>query len=188
MISLPLLADILPAPTEFLTVGKSVGDEVTLTVGPLYTTGFMIAGPVLILFGIILIWVMYSRVKYFAMEFGYGTGWGRIKAISFSLAFGTILAALGVVSGLIGWSNQGYSVVLSAVGLTEIHPMGTNAFKWEDLKATSGRINSTAFWLRFERDGKKCQVQFRQQDLGESLQDKAIAIAETAVQRLPPLN
>ena len=187
MISLPLLADILPAPTEFLTVGKSMGDEITLTVGPLYTMGFLIAGPVLILLGIILVWVMYSRVKYFAMEFGYGTGWGRIKAISFSIAFGAILAALGIVSCLIGWANQGYSVVLSAAGLTEIHPLGTHAYKWDDLKATSGRINSTDFWLSFERDGRRCQVAFHQQELGVSVQDKAIQIAEAAIMRLPPL-
>ena len=187
MISLPILADILPAPTEFLSVGESVGNEVTLTVGPLFTTGFLVAGPVLILLGVILVWVMYSRVKYFAIEFGYGSGWGRIKAISFSIGFGAILAVLGVVSCLIGLANQGYSVVLSTVGLTEVHAMGTHTFKWQDLKATSDRINSTTFWLRFERDGRKCQVQFVQQDLGESVQDKAISIVEEAMQGLPPL-
>jgi hypothetical protein len=179
------LADLLPVPSEFLSVGRQVGQEITLSIGPGYTTGFLIAGPLLVLAGIVLIVVMYGRVKYFAMEYGYGTGWGRIKAIFHYIVMGLLLAVTGLVLTLIGWGNQGYSVILSAAGLTEVSHLGTTTYRWDDLKATSERVKSTDFWLRFERDGKRCQVRFLQQDLGEEMQDAAITITEQAVRSHP---
>lgn len=179
------LADLLPVPSEFLSVGKQIGTEITLSIGPVYTTGFLIAGPLLILGGIILIAVMYGRVKYFAMEYGYGTGWGRIKAIFHFIVMGLVLAVTGIVLTLIGWGNQGYSVILSSAGLTEVSHLGTTSYRWDDLKATSERVKSTDFWLRFEKEGKRCQVRFQQQDLGEHMQDQAIQITEEAIRTHP---
>lgn len=179
------LADLLPEPSEFLSMGKQVGQEITLSIGPVYTTGFLVAGPLLILGGIVLIMVMYSRVKYYAMEYGYGTGWGRIKAIFHFIAMGVILAVTGLVLTLIGWGNQGYSVILSSAGLTEVSHLGTTTYRWDDLKATSERVKSTDFWLKFAKDGKSCQVHFHQQDLGEAMQDQAIKIAEEAIRSHP---
>ncbi len=37
-----------------------------------------------------------------------------------------------------------------------------------DLKKTSEIIKSTDFWLEFERDGRKCRVQFQQKEIGET--------------------
>lgn len=179
------LADLLPVPSEFLSVGKQIGPEITLSIGPVYTTGFLIAGPLLVLGGIILIAVMYGRVKYFAMEYGYGTGWGRIKAILHYIVMGLLLAAAGFVLTLIGWGNQGYSTILSSAGLTEVSHMGSTTYRWDDLKATSERVKSTDFWLKFEKDGKQCQVRFRQQDLGEALQDQAIKTTEEGIRTHP---
>lgn len=166
-------------------MGKQVGQEITLSIGPVYTTGFLVAGPLLILGGIVLIMVMYGRVKYYAMEYGYGTGWGRIKAIFHFIAMGVILAVTGLVLTLIGWGNQGYSVILSSAGLTEVSHLGTTTYRWDDLKATSERVKSTDFWLKFAKDGKSCQVQFHQQDLGEVMQDQAIKITEEAIRSHP---
>ena len=181
----PLLADLLPTPTEFLTVGKAVGAEITLTVSPVYTTGFLAAGPLLILAGVVLVSVMYGRVKYFALEYGYGTGWGRIKAVLHYIVLGALLAGGGLLLGVIGWGNLGYSVILSASGLTEIQRTGTNNYRWDDLKAASERIKSTDFWLSFEANGKKCRVQFLQQNLGAELQDQVIKITEEAIRTHP---
>jgi hypothetical protein len=181
----PLLADILPTPTEFLSVGKAMGEEITLTIGPIFTTGFLFAGPVLILAAAILVWVMYGKVKFFALEYGFGSGWGRIKAISHIILIGMVLTGAGVTLSLIGWGNLGYAVILSPAGLTEMHPTGTRNFRWNDLKAASERIKSTDFWLRFENGEKKCQVRFNQQQLGESVQDKAIKIVEEAIRTHP---
>lgn len=181
----PLLADLLPTPTEFLTVGKAVGAEVTLTVGPVYTTGFLAAGPLLILAGVILVSVMYGRVKYFALEYGYGTGWGRIKAVLHYIVLGSLLAFGGFLLAVIGWGNLGYSVILSSAGLTEIQRTGTNNYRWDDLKAASDRIKSTDFWLSFEANGRKCRVQFQQQKLGADIQDQAIKITEEAIRTHP---
>lgn len=179
------LADLLPEPSEFLSMGKQVGQEITLSIGPVYTTGFLVAGPLLILGGIVLIMVMYGRVKYYAMEYGYGTGWGRIKAIFHYIVMGVILAVTGLVLTLIGWGNQGYSVILSSAGLTEVSHLGTTTYRWDDLKATSERVKSTDFWLKFAKDGKSCLVHFHQQDLGEAMQDQAIKIAEEAIRSHP---
>jgi hypothetical protein len=186
MPALPLpLADLLPSPTEFLSVGKAMGNEITLTVGPVYTTGFLVLGPLLILIAVILVSVMYGRVKYFALEYGYGTGWGRVKAVLHYIVIGLLMACGGLLLGIIGWGNLGYSVNLSANGLTEIQRAGTNNFRWDDLKAASERIKSTDFWLSFEANGKKCRVQFQQQNLGEEVQDKAIKITEEAIRTHP---
>ena len=186
MPALPLpLADLLPPPTDFLSVGKAMGTEITLTIGPVYTTGFLVAGPLLILAAVILVSVMYGRVKYFALEYGYGTGWGRVKAVLHYIVIGLLMAGGGLLLSLIGWGNLGYSVILSANGLTEIQRTGTNNFRWDDLKAASERIKSTDFWLSFEANGKKCRVQFQQQNLGESIQDQAIKITEEAIRTHP---
>jgi hypothetical protein len=186
MPALPLpLADLLPSPTDFLSVGKAMGTEITLTIGPVYTTGFLVAGPLLILAAVILVSVMYGRVKYFALEYGYGTGWGRVKAVLHYIVIGLLMAGGGLLLSLIGWGNLGYSVILSASGLTEIQRTGTNNFRWDDLKAASERIKSTDFWLSFEANGKNCRVQFQQQNLGESIQDQAIKITEEAIRTHP---
>lgn len=179
------LADLLPVPSEFLSVGRQVGQEITLSIGPVYTTGFLVAGPLLILGGIVLIMVMYGRVKYFAMEYGYGTGWGRIKAVFHFIIMGLLLAITGLVLTLIGWGNQGYSVILSSAGLTEVSHLGSTTYRWDDLKAASERVKSTDFWLRFEKDGRRCQVRFLQQDMGEATQDAAIQITEEGVRSHP---
>ncbi|MFM2169293.1 MAG: hypothetical protein RIS79_3664 [Verrucomicrobiota bacterium] len=183
-LTLPL-ADLLPSPTDFLSVGKAMGTEITLTIGPVYTTGFLVAGPLLILAAVILVSVMYGRVKYFALEYGYGTGWGRVKAVLHYIVIGLLMAGGGLLLSLIGWGNLGYSVILSTNGLTEIQRAGTNNFRWDDLKAASERIKSTDFWLTFEANGKKCRVQFQQQNLGESIQDQAIKITEEAIRTHP---
>ncbi|MFM7604840.1 MAG: hypothetical protein ACKO8Z_06530, partial [Prosthecobacter sp.] len=120
------LADLFPAPSEFLSVGRQVGPEITLSIGPAYTTGFLVAGSLLILSGILMIRVMYGRVKYFALEYGYGNGWGRVKAMFHFIAMGLALAVTGIVLTLIGWGNQGYSVILSSAGLTEVSHLGTS--------------------------------------------------------------
>ena len=186
MPALPLpLADLLPPPTDFLSVGKAMGTEISLTIGPVYTTGFLVAGPLLILAAVILVSVMYGRVKYFALEYGYGTGWGRVKAVLHYIVIGLLMAGGGLLLSLIGWGNLGYSVILSANGLTEIQRTGTNNFRWDDLKAASERIKSTDFWLTFEANGKNCRVQFQQQNLGESIQDQAIKITEEAIRTHP---
>ena len=186
MPALPLpLADLLPPPTDFLSVGKAMGTEITLTIGPVYTTGFLVAGPLLILAAVILVSVMYGRVKYFALEYGYGTGWGRVKAVLHYIVIGLLMAGGGLLLSLIGWGNLGYSVILSANGLTEIQRTGTNNFRWDDLKAASERIKSTDFWLNFEANGKNCRVHFQQQNLGESIQDQAIKITEEAIRTHP---
>jgi hypothetical protein len=179
------LADLLPTPTEFLTVGKALGNEITLTIGPVFTTGFLVAGPLLILAAVILVSVMYGRVKYFALEYGYGSGWGRVKAVLHYIVIGALLAGSGLLLALIGWGNLGYSVIVSANGLTEIQRTGTNNYRWDDLKAASERIKSTDFWLSFEAGGKKCRVQFQQQNLGEAVQDQAIKITEEAIRTHP---
>ena len=184
----PSLAAILPASSGFLTKGKILGDEVTLTVGPVYSTGFLIGGAVLMFAALILVVVMYQRVKYFARDFGDGGFGGRMSAISGPLIVGVFLIGAGGVLGLIGWGNQGYSVVLSANGLTESSKEGLKSWAWKDLDraSSSERVKSTSFTLVF-RDGaqNECRVHFHEQDLGTTVQDKAIAIAEGAISLLP---
>lgn len=181
----PFLADLLPAPTDFLTSGKIVGAEVTLLPGTMYGMGFLVGGPLLILGAFVMVWVMYRRVKFFALEFGFGGGWGRIKAIGHFLALGAVFILGGVYLTLIGLQNNGYSVVLSGNGLTEMHPSGTRAYRWTDLKNKSDRVKSTTFFLQFERGSDKCRVEFQQVYLGATVQDRAIEIAETAIAGLP---
>lgn len=183
-VKLPI-ADLLPTPTEFLTVGKIIGSEITLTIGPFFTTGFLVAGPLLVAAGALLVRVMYGRVKYYALEYGYGTGWGRVKAVLHYIVLGMLLAGAGMLLGLIGWGNLGYSVILSPAGLTEIQRTGTHNYRWDDLKAASERIKSTDFWLSFEANGKKCRVHLLQQNLGEAIQDQAIQITEDAIRSHP---
>lgn len=178
-------ADLLPLPSEFLSVGRQVGAEITLSIGAFYTTGLLVAGPLLCFGGVLLIGIMYRRVKYFALEYGYGTGWGRIKAMLHFIVMGMTLILAGIVMALIGWGNQGYSVILSSSGLTEVSQLGTASYRWDDLKATSERVKSTDFWLRFEKADKHCHVRFRQQDLGEVIQDQAIHITEEAIRMHP---
>jgi len=179
------LADLLPPPTDFLSVGKAMGNEVTLTIGPVYTTGFVVAGPLLVLAAVILVSVMYGRVKYYALEYGYGTGWGQVKAVLHYIVLGLLMTAGGLLLTLVGWGNMGYSVILSPAGLTEIQRTGTNNYRWDDLKAASERINSTEFWLTFEANDRKCSVKYQQQTLGEKVQDQAIKIAEDAIRAHP---
>ncbi|MBK8090443.1 MAG: hypothetical protein IPK32_00185 [Verrucomicrobiaceae bacterium] len=181
---------ILPAPADFLSIGEVLGNEVTLSVGSLYSTGFLALGALFVLSALILIWVMYQRVRFFARDFGDGGMGGRLKAISGIIIIGFFLIAIGGVLALIGLGNQGYKVVLSQSGLTEFSPSGVHTFAWSDLnrRKSSDHFKTTDFTLRFEQ-GKaySCQVRLLQQSFGEEVQDKAIAIVEEAVRRLPPL-
>jgi hypothetical protein len=181
MITLSMLAAILPAPADYLSVGKVAGDEITLTVGPVSSWGYLIGGPLLILAALILIWVMYGRVRFFALEYGDGGFGGRMKIIMPYLMLGGLLCVSGGVLGLIGWNNLGYSVTLGPVGLTEKTHDGLFTYRWVDLKEKSEMIKSTTFWLKFERDEHSCRVQFQQQQLGEKLQDQAISLAESSI-------
>ncbi len=177
----PILANILPAAADYLSKGKSLGDDVTLTVGPVYSLGFLIGGPVLFLIGLVLVFIMYGRVKYFALEYGDGGFGGRMRSISGYIVLAAMLGVVGGYVAAIGWNNLGYSVTLNAAGLTEKHRGETFMYRWDDLKKTSDTIKSTDFWLNFERDERICQVHFLQVKIGETLQDKAIAITESSM-------
>jgi len=178
---LPILANVLPAAADYLSKGKSLGDDVTLTVGPVYSLGFLIGGPALFTFGLVLVWVMYGRVKYFALEYGDGGFGGRMRSISGYIVLAAVLGVIGGYVAAIGWNNMGYSVTLNSVGLIEKQHGETFMYRWDDLKKTSDTIKSTDFWLKFERDERACQVRFLQVQIGETLQDRAIAITESSM-------
>ena len=169
----------------FLTAGHAVGNGVKLTVGGLYTWGFLIGGPLLMLAGVLLVKVMYARVQFFALEFGNGGSLGRMKAIAPFIALGTALLLLGGGGAYLGWQTLDYSVTLTAAGLSETRHGATIRYEWADVQDVSKRIKSTEFFILFAKDGRKCRVIFQQRLIGEILQDKAIAIAENALSSVP---
>lgn len=171
------LLDLSP----LLTQGSDAGNGVTLEIGKQYTWGLLLGGPLLIIAGLALVKVMYGRVKFFALEFGNGGFFGRLKVIAPFLVLGSALLLLGASSLYLGWLARGYSVTLSATGLVERTNDQTFRYAWDDADAAAERIKSTEFWVSFQKDGRKCRVNFQQRYIGVELQDKAIAIAEIAL-------
>jgi len=173
----PIYLDV----SGFLTVGSDVGNGVSLAVDPLYVWGLLIGGPVLMIAAVILVKIKYAGVKFFTMEFGNGSFFGRLKAIFHHIVLGTAMLLLGFASAYAGWQFMGYSVTLNAAGLIETHHDETTRYAWEDADKASERIKSTGFWISFAKGDRKCRVSFQQRHIGEALQDKAIAISENAL-------
>lgn len=179
----PLLAAAITLPdiSPFLTKGSDAGNGVTLKIGDLYTWALLGGGPLLILAGLALVKIMYARVKFFALEYGNGGFLGRTKVIAPFITLGTICLLIGGAATWLGWQSQGYSVTLTATGLTEMTRSTATRFVWTDASSASERIKSTGFWIVFAKDGRQCRVEFQQRYIGENLQDKAIAITENAL-------
>lgn len=171
------LLDLSP----FLTHGSDAGSGVMLTIGALYTWGLLIGGALLVFGAVALVKIMYGRVQFFALEYGNGGFWGRMRIISPFLALGTALLLLGGAGGYLGWQCLGYSVTLNPGGLTEATRGQTFRYAWTDAEAAADRIKSTEFWVSFQKGGRKCRVSFQQRFIGVELQDKAIEITEVAL-------
>lgn len=167
--------------SPYLVKGGSAGNGVTLMIGDLYSWLLLGCGPLLVIAALVLVKVMYGRVKYFALEFGNGGFFGRIKAIGPSIVFGAALFLLGIAVTWLGWQVMGYSVTLTAQGLREVSRSQSVQYEWSDATSASERIKSTEFWVAFAKNGRKCRVSFQQRFIGEKLQDQAIAIAEHAL-------
>lgn len=167
--------------SPYLTKGQDAGNGVTLLIGDLYTWLLLGGGPLLIIAALVLVKVMYGRARYFALEFGNGGFFGRLKAIGPSVIIGTALLFLGGAAAWLGWQSMGYSVTLSAQGLHEVSRSQSVHYEWDDATSAAERIKSTEFWIAFAKNGRKCRVNFQQRFIGEKLQDKAIAIAERAL-------
>lgn len=168
-------------PSPYLTKASGAGGGVMLEIGDLYVWSLIGAAPLLVISALVLIRAMYVRVEFFAMEFGRGGFWGRVKAIGHIIALGLILMVVGVVAGGLGWYASGYSVTLTSSGLSEVSREGNMTYGWEDVLTASDHIRSTDFGITFARGARRCRVTFRQKYIGEDLQDKAIAIAESAI-------
>ncbi len=182
MTSLTLATAVLPLDlSSFLTRGNAVGNGIALAPGSLYTWGLLIGGPLLMLAGLLLVKIMYARTRFFALEYGNSTFFGRAKSVAHFIVLGTALLLLGGGAAYQGWQTLGYSVTLTATGLTETQHGETIRYDWTEVKDASERIKSTEFWITFAKDGRNCRVQFQQRYLGEALQDKAIAITENAL-------
>jgi hypothetical protein len=179
----PLLAAAITLPdiSPFLTKGSDAGNGVTLMIGDLYTWGLLGGGPLLILGGLVLVKIMFARVKFFALEYGNGGFWDRVKIITPFITLGSLLLLIGAAAAYVGWLSLGYSVTLNAAGLTEQTRFQTTRYDWTDTSAAAERIKSTEFWIAFAKDDRKCRVYFQQRFIGEKLQDKAIAITENAL-------
>lgn len=167
--------------SPYLTKGVDAGNGVTLMIGDMYTYVLLGGGPLLILAAFVLVKIMYARVKFFALEYGNGGFLGRIKAIGPFITLGGGLLLLGSVATWLGWQSMGYSVTLSAQGVHEVTRSTSVRYEWSDATSAAERIKSTEFWVVFAKDGRKCRVDFQQRYIGEKLQDKAIAIAESAL-------
>lgn len=183
MNSSPLSFDIATMTdlSPYLTKGSDAGTGVTLMVGDLYTYSLLGGGPLLIIAALVLVKIMYARVKFFALEFGDGGFFGRLKVILPFLGLGGVLLVLGVAAIWIGWQTMGYSVTLSSKGVHEVSRSASIHYAWADATSAATRIKSTEFWVAFAKDGRKCRVNFQQRYIGEKLQDKAILIAEEAL-------
>ncbi|MCF7786331.1 MAG: hypothetical protein K9N47_09420 [Prosthecobacter sp.] len=180
---LPLAFDITGSLdiSPYLTKGSDSGNGVTLMVGDIYTYLLLGSGSLLVIAAFVLMKVMYARVKFFALEFGNGGFFDRIKAIAPSIIMGSMLFLIGVAATWLGWQSMGYSVTLSAKGLHEVSRSESVHYEWSDATSAAERIKSTEFWVAFAKNGRKCRVEFQQRFIGEKLQDKAIAIAEQAL-------
>ena len=167
--------------SPYLTKGRDAGNGVTLMIGDVYTYLLLGGGILLVIAAFVLVKVMYDRVKFFALEFGNGGFFGRLKVIVPSVALGTVLLLVGVGASWLGWQGLGYSVTLNPKGAYEVLGSKSFSYAWTDATSASERIKSTEFWVEFTKDGRKCRVNFQQRYIGEKLQDKAIAIAENAL-------
>jgi len=185
--SLLLLAAAVPIPdiSPFLTKAADSGDGVTLLVGDMYTWGLLGGGPLLVIAGIAMVKVMFTRVKFFALEYGNGGFFGRVKVIGPFVVLGTLLLLLGGAAFWLGWQAKGYSATLAASGVTEAMLGETRRYDWADASGKADHIKSTDFWLAFSKDGRRCRLKFQQRYIGEKLQDKAIAIAEVGISNSP---
>lgn len=164
--------------SPYLTKGVDAGNGVTLMIGDMYTYALLGGGPLLIVAALVLVKTMYGRVKFFALEYGNGGVFGRLKAIAPVIFFGTLLLLVGVAATWLAWQATGYSVTLSSKGVMEASRGDSVHYTWADAASASERIKSAEFWVAFAKDGRKCRVDFQQRYIGEKLQDKAIAIAE----------
>ncbi|MCB1278519.1 hypothetical protein [Prosthecobacter sp.] len=180
---LPLSFDVtgLLDLSPYLTKGSDTGNGVTLMIGDMYSWGLLGGGPLLILAALMLVKIMYARVKFFALEYGNGGFFGRVRAIAPFITLGTALFLVGVAALWIGWQVLGYSVTVNAKGVTETTQEQTIHYEWADATGASKRVKSTEFWVTFAKDGRKCRVDFQQRFIGEKVQDKAIEIVENAL-------
>lgn len=180
---LPYILDITRAVdfSPYLTRGLDAGNGIKLMVGYQYTYPLLIGGPLLVIAALVLVKTMYARTRFFAMEFGNEGFFGRIKVIAPSLALGGFLLVLGAALAWLGWQSQGYSLTLTAQGVHQVSCSGSVLYEWTDATSAAKRINSTEFWVVFAKGGRKCRVEFQQRYIGEKLQDKAIAITESAL-------
>jgi hypothetical protein len=178
--------------SPYLIKGSDAGNGVTLMIGDMYTYALLGGGPLLIIAALVLVKVMYARVKFFALEFGNGGFFGRLKVIVPFISLGGVLLVIGLGATWMGWQGMGYSVTLSPQGIHEVTRSESVRYEWSDATSAAERIKSTEFWVVFAKDGRKCRVDFQQRYIGEKLQDKAIAIVETAlayskVERIKPI-
>ncbi|MDB6006639.1 MAG: hypothetical protein JWR15_3626 [Prosthecobacter sp.] len=167
--------------SPYLTKGSDAGNGVMLMVGDMYIYGLLGGGPLLVIAALVLVKVMYDRVKFFALEFGNGGFFGRLKVIVPFVTLGIVLLLLGSAATWLGWQGMRYSVTLSAQGVHEVKRGESIRYEWADATSAAERIKSTEFWVAFAKNGRKCRVGFQQRYIGEKLQDKAIGIAEAAL-------
>lgn len=184
--SLLAAAITMPDISPYLTKGADAGSGVTLHVGDPYVWGLLGGGPLLILAGVVLIKIMFGRVKFFALEFGNDGFFGRSKVIAPFIVLGSLLFLAGAGGTWLGWQAQGYSVTMNANGVTENARGDTLRYAWDDVSGRAEHIKSTDFWLAFSKDGHRCRLRFQQRYIGEKLQDKAIAIAENSLSFTSP--
>ncbi len=167
--------------SPYLTKGSDAGNGVKLMIGDMYTYALLGGGVLLVIGALVLVKTMYARVKFFALEFGNGGFFGRVKAIGPVVFFGTLLFLVGTAAVWAGWQAMAYSVTLSAKGVNEVSRSESIQYAWSDATSAAERIKSAEFWVAFAKDGHKCRVDFQQRYIGEKLQDKAIVIVEEAL-------
>jgi hypothetical protein len=167
--------------SPYLIKGSDAGNGVTLMIGDLYTYGLLGGGPLLVIAAFVLVKIMYARVKFFALEYGDGGFFGRLKVIVPFVTLGVVLFLLGSAATYLGWQGMGYSVTLTSQGVHEVSRSDSIRYSWAEATSAAERIKSTEFWVEFTKSGRKCRVDFQQRYIGEKLQDKAIVIAEEAL-------
>lgn len=175
----------MPDISAYLTKGMESVSGVTLRIGDMYVWGLLGGGPLLILAGLALVKIMFTRVRFFALEYGNGGFFGRAKIITPFILMGTLLLLSGAAALLAGWQAQSYSVTLHEGGVREEIFGETRRYAWADVAGKAEHIKSTDFWILFSRGGQHCRVRFQQRFLGEKVQDKAIVIAENGIAASP---